>query len=194
MKFFKSGYIIFNMLTAELYSGNCKVPLDFRLYHGGEAIDGLLKTQEEATWSRLSDHVFFSANINCIQEEYLKDSHQLYVTDAREVTSNSFVMTDLMGWWYDDVHFFEDFLKYFEEHKVNDLESLLKINPDYRLRNGFDKFTDLKVREDFAEGLKEAKKNWFHEYCEPFNVRDIEKYRKQGDNVILVPGPISVIE
>lgn len=186
-------------LGAELYSKNSIIPEKFRLYHGGKSINRVLKRDLSVT-RYLSGHVFFSTDLSYVQEEYLGDMCQfqdqeknLYLIDARDISGNSFIITNLNGVWYDEIRRIEEIIQGFRQNKINDLSDLVKLDPNFLHNRVVEKCPKLKTKEDFLIKLKEAKYNWFPKYTRPFNIMHMQRYKKLKRKIIGVPGPIPVI-
>ena len=202
-------------MLAELYSEKCKIPRRFRLYHAGRGIDGFLKAKEGSIYSKLSSHIYFSANMASIQQEYLGDflidnpkyrddkeidryrERELFVIDARKVPFDAYVLVNKIGWWYDKLRCIDEIIQDMENNKVNGIAELIRKNPDFLLEGSYrarylEKFPNLKSKEDFRKRFEEERQEWFSKYCRIFNFLHMERYSKDNDNVILVLGPIPI--
>jgi len=206
------------MLEVEIYSDKCKIPVKYRLYHGGKDILDLLKTREDSLYSRVSNHVYFSVDMGYVQQQYLQDymendlefiydpdfkedleqinSKNLFVMDARSLSSDSYVMTNLAGFWYEEIRILEGLLSQFKNSGIKDITTLKEIDPDFKKEpyysRYFAKHPNMNSIQDIENRLSEAKKEWFIKYCKPFNIMHIQRYQKQSETIILVPEPIKV--
>lgn len=203
--------VISGTFSAELFTESCSIPELYRIYHGGQEVDGRLVARQEHIWNRVSSHLFFSANRKYVEEEYLFEKmyrptkenevdvteipRNFFVADARTVPPATLVCVNTLGLWYDDIRTIEDFLAGFKEHKVRTLPELLLRDPDYdsfQFKPYHQRRPALQTAVDFRRQLEQAKQDWFRIYTKQFNIMHLERYRRQDTNVILVPGPILV--
>lgn len=177
----------------ELLTSLTSIPVQYQVYHSGPPFQSVLtEKQESSDFSTDANYVFFSLDLEGVVVDYVIpegfEDRVVYVADARRLL-NARVQTS-----YDSEVIWNDKLRTLLTCYDNS-EHLRMLLEEYSWCADAEYVRDFKdrPREELKRVAIKEMQDWIDKYTVPFKSEELDSYRENDWNYVLIPEPIEIV-